>query len=168
MCHSPSLSVIFRFIYSCILCIWVLCLYAHQKMESDLITDGSEPPCGSWEYELRTSGRAASAPNCWAIAPAQYFLILITPSRTLTEGLPAHSVLLYTILIGSTQERERCYLSFKLKETKAKPENKYLKHQTARKRQNQKKTSRVMWHSISPKQFPLAIKGSLQPGQLQG
>jgi hypothetical protein len=27
----------------------VRCLQTHQKRASDLITDGCEPPCGSWE-----------------------------------------------------------------------------------------------------------------------
>jgi hypothetical protein len=28
---------------------WVLCLQTHQKRASNPITDGCEPPCGSWE-----------------------------------------------------------------------------------------------------------------------
>jgi hypothetical protein len=45
---SPSLS--FRFIYLFIICKYnVSCPQTLQKSESDLVTDGSEPPCGCWE-----------------------------------------------------------------------------------------------------------------------
>lgn len=32
-------------IHLCIVCIWVLCLYAQQKMASDPMVDSCEPPC---------------------------------------------------------------------------------------------------------------------------
>jgi hypothetical protein len=59
--------------YLFILCIWehCSCLQTHQKRASDPITDGCEPPCGCLGIELRTSGRAVSTLNCWAISPAQ-------------------------------------------------------------------------------------------------
>jgi hypothetical protein len=39
------------------------CMPACLKRAPDLIVDGYEPPCGCWEIELRTSGRADSALN---------------------------------------------------------------------------------------------------------
>jgi hypothetical protein len=48
--ESESHSFIFKIDFF-ILCIWVhsCCLQTHQKRVSDLIVDGSEPPCGFWE-----------------------------------------------------------------------------------------------------------------------
>jgi hypothetical protein len=37
------------------------CLQTHQKRASHPITNGCEPPCGCWELNSRTSGRAISA-----------------------------------------------------------------------------------------------------------
>jgi hypothetical protein len=43
---SPSFS---RFIYLFYVCEYTVGLQTHQKRESDLITNGCEPPCGCWE-----------------------------------------------------------------------------------------------------------------------
>jgi len=51
--------------------IWVhcSCLQTHQKRASDLITDGLWTTMWLLGFELRTSGRAVSALNYWAISP---------------------------------------------------------------------------------------------------
>jgi hypothetical protein len=55
------------------LCMWVHCCspQTYQKGAPDPITDGCEPPVMGWllEVELRTSRRAVSALNRWAISP---------------------------------------------------------------------------------------------------
>jgi hypothetical protein len=55
-------------------CIW----YAHQMVPSDPISDGCEPPCGLLGIELRTSGRAVSSLNHWAISPAPFQFLVAT------------------------------------------------------------------------------------------
>jgi hypothetical protein len=47
------------------------CLQTHQKRTSDPITGGCEPPCGCWELNSGSLGRAVSALNRWAISAAQ-------------------------------------------------------------------------------------------------
>ena len=46
-----------------ILCIQVLCscLQTHQKRESDLVTDGCEPPCGCWDLNSGPSEEQSGA-----------------------------------------------------------------------------------------------------------
>ena len=52
-------------------------LHAHQKRASDPITDGCELPLWLLGIELRTSGRAVSAFNGWAISPIATMTTLI-------------------------------------------------------------------------------------------
>ena len=44
--------------------------------QSDFIADGCEPPCGLLGIELRTSARAVTALNHWAISSAQSCYVL--------------------------------------------------------------------------------------------
>jgi hypothetical protein len=41
-----------------------------QKRESDLVTDGCEPPCGSWDLNSGPSEEQSGALTHWAISPA--------------------------------------------------------------------------------------------------
>jgi hypothetical protein len=53
--------VLFLKIYLFYVCEYTVAVFRHLKRASDPITDGCEPPCGCWGFELRTSGRAVSA-----------------------------------------------------------------------------------------------------------
>jgi hypothetical protein len=45
---TPSELFFFRFIYLVIICKYPVAVF-NQKRALDLITDGCEPPCGSWD-----------------------------------------------------------------------------------------------------------------------
>jgi hypothetical protein len=42
-------SFFFLKIYLFIICKYTVAVFRHQKRESDLVTDGCEPPCGCWD-----------------------------------------------------------------------------------------------------------------------
>jgi hypothetical protein len=46
---SPLLSILFFFLKIYLFYVHCRCLQTHQKMASDPITEGCEPPCGCWE-----------------------------------------------------------------------------------------------------------------------
>jgi hypothetical protein len=46
------------------------CLQILQKRESDLVTDGCEPPCGCWDLNSGLSEEQSGALTHWAISPA--------------------------------------------------------------------------------------------------
>lgn len=60
---------IYLFMYSCVLCIWMLCLHAQQKRQSDPdpIIDSCEPPCDFWKLN---SGSLEEQPVLLAIEPS--------------------------------------------------------------------------------------------------
>jgi hypothetical protein len=61
---SPFIAVsfffFFRFIYY-YMQVHCSCLQTHQKRESDLVTDGCEPPCGCWDLNSGPSEEQSGA-----------------------------------------------------------------------------------------------------------
>jgi hypothetical protein len=65
------------FIYLFITCkVHCSCLQTLQKRESDLVTDGCEPPCGCWDLNSWPSEEQSGALTHWAISPAPWFPFL--------------------------------------------------------------------------------------------
>lgn len=60
---SSLILLFFKFIYSCILYIWVLCIPAHQKKETNPITYGCEPSGGFWELNTGLLEEQSSISN---------------------------------------------------------------------------------------------------------
>jgi hypothetical protein len=58
-------------IYLLIICKYTVAVFRHQKRESDLITDGCEPPCGCWDLNSGPSEEQSGALTHWAISPAR-------------------------------------------------------------------------------------------------
>jgi hypothetical protein len=71
---------------------WVYyhCLQMHQKVASDLITDGCEPPCGCWELNSglleEQSVFLTAEPSLQPLLPLFYFYVL-------PHGLPCLYIL---------------------------------------------------------------------------
>jgi hypothetical protein len=63
-------------IYLFIICKYTVAVFRHQKRESDLITDGCEPPCGCWDLNSGPLEEQLGALNHWAISPAPGLWIL--------------------------------------------------------------------------------------------
>jgi hypothetical protein len=84
-----SASLFFKKKYLFTYYMWVhcSCLQTLQKRESDLITDGCEPPCGCWDLNSGPA-RAVGALNRWAISAAPVQPLLRTycmTTKILTE-----------------------------------------------------------------------------------
>jgi hypothetical protein len=53
----------FGFLFLFIICKYTVAV-THQKRESDLVTDGCEPPCGCWDLNSGPSKEQSGAFTC--------------------------------------------------------------------------------------------------------
>jgi hypothetical protein len=64
-CYSFFLNLFIHYMF-----VHFSCLQTLQKRESDLLTDGCEPPCGCWDLNSRPLEEQSGALTHWAISPA--------------------------------------------------------------------------------------------------
>ena len=75
-------------------CMYTVYAWYPQRPEEDIgspgtgVTDGCEPPCGSWKLNLGPLDSTAIACNCWAISPAPLTTCIIWVEYYPKEHMP--------------------------------------------------------------------------------